>query len=901
MRGGWSVALRDFVQAVDSVAALIAEVVILEDSHIISTRSQWEAGTSTGSLEHLDSGGILLLGSPGSLVSHTDEDDGVFTDLSMGPAFGALRIDWLGVEAPNRVFSTLTARLDPRADPGEPKTVAHFIAEVYQIYHYVDYEGFESDDFQAALIGRSQPVAATGETEADFAFQFEAFPWAGPPPTGGSSPGVPQTLIRIFGVQDDGSPADNMAWLGDVAQGGSKTDGSVYRAQTLAILQADLQMPVAGGIWTRTLTNGPFPYFELDGVAYAEASKEFAGDAAVPDLPGSGRLRLVARGETPDDSSLTLEIDDGGGYVEFFDGDYIGEDNTPRGGADLSGVSTTGPWDLNATLTPSTGGLRTPVLRDVGIERLIETDLSGVAEFPKGSCIYQVMPEDLQPNIPAGQVHILKTGERDYRDYGSTLLSRYHIGQVELRMWVGDPTGLHLARNQWMLHSAWEIEDFWSEGDRHVVQVVSPLQRLKRRIPPFVITSGNNGTRTAAVVSGTLKGVFETLREDYALLPARYWGPGIENDTDTAANRIEDSYANTEIDAVAYLAGGCVTESQGRIAFKRVLRDNPATDVIRARYLRGTYRPVHIGPGFSVRTDEFFVRYNYEQSTKSFTNEKIFLNAIAKDRLGGRGLDTTGELESHISRWINSADIADAVGLRKVKHLANGMIVWELANCPRNPQLEIGDLVQVETDQFVCRSPITDSEIRGLVIATGMIVYVDPWAENVHVWVPGFDFIAVAIGTTTRRGFDESAMLHSDSTARSHTGDTALTSKQTFQVPALRQGGVFYEARVKGVFVLTGAGGTKDVSISYRGGVAHGSYAIPSGDQTVTVEAVFSSTGATGVLATFLEPLVPGIGGAGDSFVDVQTPADIDFNVQLANAGDAATLVFSEIEWRRAA
>lgn len=758
MRAGWegNTRLQDFVRREPAGADLVVEKVVVAGAEILATKSAWDALTvSSGTIDVLVSGGVRIQASELTLAEHTTDDSTDSTRLTNEMPFDAILIEHLGNGAESREFHTFTARLDPRANGGNPKTVDHFIGEAYRVTRRIG-----ADEINVDLIARSAPVDAVGEVGADFDFLLQPtsgrFPVVGSPPEGGSN-SRPLTLLRIIAFKEDGEIADNVSWLSDSAEGSSKTDSSTYVVTHYSIIAATRQAAAqeGGTVWEFGGVVANMPRFSLTKASYATAVVTATGGSAVPDISGTGDLVIVARGEEWGDSVLLWEIWDGSAWVTCVDGDIVGVDNqvTIDGvsfGSDLSGVSTTGPWDMRVTLTPSTNNLRTPVAIDFGIERVTKTLLPGVATIEGGE--RRVDPLSLKAEISSAEIHIKKTAEKDYRDYGSLILSGNHIGDVEYRVHVGDPNETYLHRSEWMLHSVWDVEDYHSTKDDHVIEVLSPLRRIRVPIPPFVTTSGNDGTRKAIDVSGTRKAVWEELLDSLVGLPARYKGPGVEDTTNSIKKTISEGDAKDELDRVAYLGGETNIESQGRIKAVKVMRDNPF-DTIVARFPLGSYDPVSIGPGFRARTDEFFVKFNFEESDGRFENERRYLNATAILKLGGAGLDTTQRLDEEAAKWIITEALADEVGDRVPKHFGNGQIVWEILDLGWHPQLELGDTVIIETDQFVARSPINSQPIRGLVSTIAFVVFVGPGkGKRLGLWVPGFEYITILNGDVTRTG-----------------------------------------------------------------------------------------------------------------------------------------------------
>ena len=760
MRAGWegNARLQDFVRRLESGAGFVAEALTVAGSEVIVTKTRWDSLTvSSGTVDVLNSGGVRILATESTLAEHTTDDGTDTTRLTNIPTFDALVIEHLGDGAESREFHTLTARLDPRADGGNPKTVDTWVAEIYRITFRPEVEA-DIDEIHVELVGRSDPVDAVGEVAADFDFIFEgpAGPLTGLPAEGGFS-SQPLSLIRIVAFQADGTIADNVSWLSDSVQGSSKTDGSTYEVTHYAVGAAASQEGAqeGGSVWQLLPPVTNMPRFSLTNASFASAVVTATGASEIPDISGSGDLVIVARGEEWGNSSLLFEILGSSIYVTCVDGDVLGEDNreTIGGqvfGSDLTSVSTTGPWDIRVSLVPSVNGLRSPTAIDFGIERIGRTDLSGAARFRGGG--RTIDPLTLKGNIPTAEIDIIKTGEKDYRDYGSELLALNHIGDIEIRVYVGDPSGAYLHRSEWMLHSTWDIEDYTNKNGVHSIRGVSPLRRLRIPIPPFEVVSGDDGTRKAIELSGTRKFAWDEIVDSFVGLPERFKGPGVEDTTNNVKKLIVGGDAKDELDRIAYLGGDANIESQGRIKAVKVMRDD-AIGHITARFPIGSYESVRIGPGFGARTDEYFVRYNWEESDQRFENERRQLNAVALDKLGGSGLDTTSRLEEEAAKWIITEALADAVGRRFLKHFGNGLIEWEIIANERSPQLEIGDVVTIETEIFVARSPTNDQPIRGLVSATAYVSGIHgDWGRRLTLWVPGFEFITASVGTVTRTG-----------------------------------------------------------------------------------------------------------------------------------------------------
>lgn len=765
MLGGWegNERLQDAVRRVDSPAQLIAEFVSVDDSKVKSTKSEWAAADFTGSVELLTYGGAKLLPTESVLAEHISEDGTETVDLTTATPFDALIFTWSGSDAENREFHTLTARVDPRADGGLPKTCDHLIAQVFRVVRMPlpeDSQVVAPIEVHVELIAQSAPVSTPQEVPTVYDFTFAPasgrFPRVGPPPED-ALVARPMSLVRILAYQADGQLADNVAWLSDGTSDGTETDSLTYSVTHYSMFAAGRlsELFEGGTVWDLGSIVSNMPYFSLSTPQYAAATITFDGPEAIPDIPGTGELVIVARGEEWGDSSLDFRIWDGASYVSCADGDLLGQDNreTVRGvelGGDLSGVPVAGPWNLQVLLTPSTSGFQSPVVLDFGIERRTSIDLGGIAEVRNVE--RKIDPLSLKPNIPTAEIAIRKTGERDFRDYGTELLVNHHTGPVEIRVYVGDPTGEYLHRSEWMLKGVWGIEDYFSDELEHVIDGVSKvMRRLRVEIPPFVVTSGNDGERKPVLVSGTRQAVYDEILDSIIALPARFRGPGVDDTTSTAQKLIQSGDGKDTLDQVLYLGGEAAIESQGRLKVISVLRDEPI-DYIVARFPIGSYVPLSIGPGFSARTDEFFVPWDWDEAEGRFIEESIYFNATALDKLGGAGLDTTGRLGEETAKWITAEALADAIGRRVPKHFGNGLILWQIEANERNPQLELGDYVIIETDLFVARSPLNNQRLRGRLSVLAMVARTgDEWGQRLDLWVPGFEYITVSKGTVDRQ------------------------------------------------------------------------------------------------------------------------------------------------------
>lgn len=753
MRAGWNDRLRAEIQRGDSAAGLIAEITEIQDSSVKVNRDAWAAGALTD-VGVLPLGGARLTSSSTTRISHTVSTDPTdVTRLTTSVPFDGVRIEWSGRDAQNREVRNFVARLHPRLNAGQAKEVAFWVCEVYRIANLDD------DVIRAELLRRRQ-VEAVGDIPTDVTFDFQgangSYPRVGPAPSGVLA-GKPTTIIRIVAIQADGTIAGNVSWQGS-STGGDTLVGLDWTARHVSY---DDAAPAQGVTqWFQILDRIDLPRFIVNEQTYAATgSVEWTGVVAIPDLIGSGDITVVLRGTAPSDTAFRGFLWDGFAFVEVFDGDVVGRDNrvTIDGqvfGADLTGVPTTGPWNARVELDASSDLLSTPTVTQFGLERQERTPLVGAAEVSGGGQRITDLIA-LKAEIAAADISIAKSGEKDFDDYGSRLLTRSHIGLIQVRLWIGDLTGTRLARSEWMLHSVWEIENYVSAADRHILRCLSPLRRLRKPIPQFVpIGAGPDGQRIPITISDTIANAWQELADTHVGVPGSLLGSGPVDQITTVGKTIRDSDGLDEMDTVAYLAGGANIESQGRVRFARIMHDDPADEAVAFRLPLGSYDPLTIGPGFDVRTDEFFVPWNWDDELREFGDERRFFNAAALGKLAGAGLNSTDSLREDVAQWIRTESLADSIGRRVPNHFGTGQLLWHVAPRERMPHIEIGDVGTIETDVFVARSPVSDRELRGPLSALCVVVGTDDAAgSGLWVWIPSYDLIASIIATSARDGF----------------------------------------------------------------------------------------------------------------------------------------------------
>lgn len=777
MRAGWvgNDALQDRARARDGGCGFIVEVIREVAADIVDTPDEWDDADATLGFDILDTGGVRLdPGTENTVVHSTGTDTATVTKLRRTRPFNALKFEWANASDEHSEIRSFVARLHPQANGGNPKTVATWRLDVWRVTQ----DGSGSDDTPTLVENIARvDVTAAGTSASDVTFDIPTesgrYPTAGPAPALANRP---QTIFQVTALQSDGSEADNVAWVSEASTSGAdETTHVVSSVDVTDHLNPDGTEQVNGTAWDLESVNA-YPRYTLNLPTYSAGTITFSsGNLLDLGAAPTESVEFTVRAEEPGDSSVGVEVNDGvgSGWLTVVDGDVAGQDNTAEGGSDLSTLAVQQTYQHRTTLTPTTDGHSTPTIFVMGVRDLVSTNLIGAASV--SGLNWAVDPVTRKGEITAGTFTLPKTGERDHRDYGSLLLSENHVGSLLLRLWWG---ASGLARRYWLHVDSFEIDDYHSTDDAHVIRATSPLARLRgETIPPFVETSGGNGTRApVAYENQTLKAVYDDLVDTQVALPGRFRGPGVADATTTVTHTIEEEDAKDTLDVIADLDGSGIITSQGRLKVVPIIKGvgSPV-----ASFPLGSHEAKLVGPGFGQRTDEVFTKWNWDPVTERFLDEDRQFNAAALGNLGKSGLHTTQQTDERVSRWIDTLAHAQSYGQRQVTHFGTGMILWVIAPQFPVPHLEPGDPVTVEVDQFVARSPVTGREIRGRVSAAGVVQQVAPTDGDgleweLRVWIPSFDDILASQGTTTRSGYAEPIILGGSGGITLTTGDVDL-------------------------------------------------------------------------------------------------------------------------------
>lgn len=248
----------------------------------------------------------------------------------------------------------------------------------------------------------------------------------------------------------------------------------------------------------------------------------------------------------------------------------------------------------------------------------------------------------------------------------------------------------------------------------------APTPGTGRRLHVYWARFRSGGRREVVTYTNqTPKAVFDDLLANRLAIPANLRGPGIENTTDTISKQItglrkrspgaKDVVAKTEVEAVAFIADMAIGSSEGRIK---------AFDLSPGQPIRAFFpsRRISIGeasPGLERRIPEYFGGYRWDATKEEFKDEVRAFHSASILKIGTLGLGPPKWWDEEIGKWIDTDAVAERLARRVVDRLGTGEMLWSWDSSDRYHELEVGDLVAVETDLFVSRDPNLDLEVRG--------------------------------------------------------------------------------------------------------------------------------------------------------------------------------------------
>jgi hypothetical protein len=265
------------------------------------------------------------------------------------------------------------------------------------------------------------------------------------------------------------------------------------------------------------------------------------------------------------------------------------------------------------------------------------------------------------------------------------------------------------------------------------------------------------GKQDQVTYNTTLKGVYDGLIANELGIDARYRGPGVEDIQ--AINQVAKTMFETssvvgkplgkgELDSIAYIAGGGLISSQGKITFRDMFSPGP----VRAIFPSQEITLDEAGPGYEERMPQLFVQWRWNPSKGDFDRQEYVVHAGALLHLGKARLDGPSWVDAETAKWFanegldsKGVSLAGRVGVRQVQALGPGLMLWPFVSNYRQGHLEPGDVVLLQTDKFVGRDPNVARALKGQVWVIGVIQSVSVDAQHFKIWVRNYsDMLATS-------------------------------------------------------------------------------------------------------------------------------------------------------------
>lgn len=718
MRAGFSNTLLARLNREPAGARQILRIKKNVAQDVIDTKAEWnEANSLTGVtlLEDEAGAGVRITGTGATHFDQSTQLAGA--DItSMPNPVGASSIDVVYVQwsTDNIEITAITAYLNPDVDT-LGADVDKWALQPFRV-HAINYdnEGQEVLDL-TPLANRVEVIA--GASAGDVTFNLQASVPVGRPPIG-DVPGypLPLTIIAIWAIDANGANAGNVAWVAD--SGNSDGTFSTHYVARRTLTRPGSQSATGISKWVAASASG-LPDVLVSGRTYSSQTVTFTtNDIDLGAAPASDtKLEVVAVGQEFA-GTLTFQIDDGvAGWTTVKDGDIIGEDLTGANppGSDLSGLLRQQNYDMRVTLAPA-GTWQTPIARRMGVRELAYEVVDGIASI--GETSYGFDPLTGRAEIPEVEIDLSFDGRRDYLSFVEDLFTTYHIGELELDVMIGHPD---LARGDWGHVDTFIIDDYTVSGSVVRLYCVSPLSLALATIP-----AQSGGTRTAvSYVAQTDKAIYDDLVGSQLAIGARFIGPGVTNVSETRTKVIRGPVkAIEEVYRIAFLAGGSVISSQGRIKYVDLFSGVAEPDE-RAHFDAHDIEILGISPGYRTRITEYNVGYGWSDSRGPSGDFQgtAFSQAQANIRtnLGRALIDINETLDEETAKYIEDSADAQLISDRMIAFFSSGMASVRFRSFEARPYLEPGDPITIETDEFVGRDPNSGNAIRGPMTYVGKI------------------------------------------------------------------------------------------------------------------------------------------------------------------------------------
>ncbi|HEX8276025.1 MAG TPA: hypothetical protein VF615_25535 [Longimicrobiaceae bacterium] len=719
MRLGWNSRLEELLHRADPAAGVLVEAQATAGEDVRRLAEHWQARNDiVGVSQLLESGGVTIAGEPTYLLSNTTDDGTRVTSLSEPlPAEGGWDvavIEW--TDGPATVLDYVSAKLVAQREAAEPKTVATWRLRVFRVTAAYGTRVDAQQAFELVEIARRELPALGGTTPIVVEFALGGVAVGDQPelPQGETGPNAYTSTITVLAVEgrrSDGTAAANVGWMVNDAVAAQTEPAGTFGIRVLT--------PDLDGRYVPAPTPTSAPVLSIYSRSFEAVTTGFTLDGTDPAFPTSNVIELpaaadgykpvlVATGETPGGSSLAFEVSlDGVEYESFSDGDLIGEDV-------FAGAAAPTALYLRVTLTPSANGQVAPTCRELGARVAERVLLEGIASFSPGGWSFD--PIEMRAEISEATITLARTGERDFTDPATELLSRYYLVDLAFFVWVGSRS---IPRAEWMLLDVYLVDDYANAGESIILTCLSVLCAVRQELPVHDV---DTSTRPDLVYSGSSLGeVYADLLDAQVALPARWRGAGVPEDAVWVVSKTiterERSNAKAELDAIARIAGGVMLASQGQIKFVPVVYEQEPV----ARFPSAEIRAVGNSPGIRQRVPEFFAPAQWSPAEERYLYEARSTHPQGILRYNNYTLDAPRVLDDVVARWIDNPDLADQVAGATTRLHGLGLPQLSFIAEYAHPHLEPGDPIEVEMEHFVAKDPVLGTALAGMMWARGVI------------------------------------------------------------------------------------------------------------------------------------------------------------------------------------
>jgi hypothetical protein len=706
-----------------------------------------------------DDGGVALA----DLITTKIESatsDGYETDLG-GPPWVPSLSEYAVAEynpkdaTSGEVVDRFIAYLNPRVDGGQPRTVAQWVCQPFEVT-----VASTLGDL-ASMVPLATPVvvaAQDGDTAEEIVFDWASLKGGigqrgvdhRPRVRGGGGAlnDELRSLWFVWALKADGTPATNVGW-GKNSGASSVTSGARY----------------LGG---RTITANPFglpegwylgglrnvPRCRIEGGAYpSSATLDFVGGGTRFDLGAAPTqtVQFTCRGEVPLGCALTFQVrnDADSAWVTVTDGQST---------ADV-GLTATQTRKFQVILAANAAGTQTPILVEFGMREVQVYPLHHCARLEQAA--WSVDPLQLVSETTNARIVALRNDlVGEFNDRVTRLLSEFFIGQLTLRVWWGTP-----ERPRWLHIDDFLVDDEEFRGPEVGIPCLGVTCLERGKLP--VYDDATQSVTPLVYANESLQAVYDDLLTRVGV-SARFLGPGVQDAQTLVSKVLDDSEAKAELDAICFLDGSARISSQGRIKAVRMF----GPKAIARQFSRPGIKWTSSTPGFRQRVPEVRVPWNWDEGEQRYLAEFKAAHAQALLRLGKARIDPPALLPDEATRWIASNTLAERVGNRHVTHFGTGLMLWYFRSEFPEPQLEPGDCVVVPTSRFAGRDPnavtaikpgprgqlhpVTGAPVGGNLWALGVIAAASEDFCTFALWVRSYaDLLggAVTAAGSGREGF----------------------------------------------------------------------------------------------------------------------------------------------------